>query len=186
MLRVGPGGGQTLAASAAEIAGWLKAGGNLLAIGLDEQEANAFLPTKVSMKSAEYISAYFTPSDLDALTVGVGPADVHNRDVRQVPLVTGGAQPIGEGVLARGEGDNVVLCQLAPWTFDTSINSFKRTFRCTSRLVSRLLANMGCEARTPLLARFSTPVGLKETRYLDGLYLDKPEVWDDPYRYFGW
>jgi hypothetical protein len=45
---------------------------------------------------------------------------------------------------------------------------------------------MGCEAKTPLLARFSTPVGPKETRYLDGLYLDKPEVWDDPYRYFGW
>jgi len=45
---------------------------------------------------------------------------------------------------------------------------------------------MGCEERTPLLARFSQPVGPQDTRYLSGLYNDKPEVMDDPYRYFGW
>jgi hypothetical protein len=186
VLVIGPGGGQKPAASAADIAAWLKAGGELLAIGLDEKEANTFLPTKVSMKSANYVSTYFTPSDLDALTVGVGPADVHNRDVRQVPLVTGGARAIGSGVLARGENDNVVFCQLAPWAFDTSVRSFKRTFRRTSCLVSRVLANMGCEETTPLLARFSKPAGPDETRYLDGFYLDKPEEMDDPYRFFRW
>ena len=90
--------------------------------------------------------------------------------------------------MATGDGADagVVFYQLVPWTFDTSINSFKRTFRRTSCAVTRLLANMGCEEKTPLLARFSKPAGEKETRYLDGLYLDEPQVWDDPYRYFGW
>ena len=35
---------------------FLKSGGNLLAIGLDEREANSFLPFKVSMKKAEHIA----------------------------------------------------------------------------------------------------------------------------------
>ena len=175
-----------LAASRADVAAWLKAGGNLLAIGLNQQEANAFLPSPVTMRDAQYISSSFTPADVGPLTVGVGPADVHNRDPRSVPLVTGGANPIANGAMARGQGDNVVFYQLAPWTFSTEINSFKRTFRRTSYAVTRILANMGCEERTPLLARFSQPVGLQETRYLSGLYNDKPEVMDDPYRYFGW
>jgi hypothetical protein len=186
VLVVAPGAGQELAAGRPDIAAWLKAGGNLLAIGLNQQEADSFLPAPVTMRDAQYISACFTPADLDSLTVGVGPADVHNRDPRQVSLVTGGADPIGDGVMARGRGENVVFYQLVPWTFSTSINSFKRTFRRTSYAVNRILADMGCEEKTPLLARFSQPVGPQETRYLSGLYLDKPEDWDNPYRYFGW
>ena len=41
---VGPGGGRTLAARAQAVALWLKEGGNLLLIGLDEQDATVFLP----------------------------------------------------------------------------------------------------------------------------------------------
>ena len=33
-------------------------------------------------------------------------------------------------------------------------------------------------------ARMSRPGG--EKRWLDGLYLDAPEEWDDPYCYFRW
>jgi len=25
-----------------------------------------------------------------------------------------------------------------------------------------------------------------EARWRDGLYMDEPEEWDDPYRFFGW
>jgi beta-galactosidase len=185
-LVVGPGGGRKLSGSADGIARYLKSGGALLAIGLDEAEANAFLPTKVTMANAEYASAIFAPSDLDALTVGIGPADVHNRDVRQVPLVTGGARLIGNGVLARGQDGDVVFFQLVPWTFDTSMFSFKRTFRRTSCAVSRVLANVGCAMATPLLERFSKPAGPQETRFLNGFYLDQPEEMDDPYRFFRW
>ena len=79
VLVVGEGGGQKLTRDAAAIANWLKAGGNLLAVGLDEQQANAFLPLKVRMKEAEHIAAYFEPFGFKSLFAGVGPADVHSR-----------------------------------------------------------------------------------------------------------
>jgi len=53
VLVVGPLGGQKLAGDATAISAWLKAGGHFLAIGLDEREANEFLPFKVTMKKAD-------------------------------------------------------------------------------------------------------------------------------------
>ena len=115
ILVVGSGGGKQLAEHAAAIADFLKAGGNLLAVGLDEQEANAFLPFKVSMSQAEHISTYFEPFGKDSLLAGVSPADLHNRDPRTLPLVSGGATVIGNGVLASAPDANVLFCQLAPY-----------------------------------------------------------------------
>jgi hypothetical protein len=115
VLVVGSGAGPKLAASAAAIADFLKAGGNILAVGLDEQDANAFLPLKVGMKKAEHIAAYFDPFGTDSLLAGVSPADVHNRDPKDLPLVSAGAMVIGDGVLAKSENANVVFCQLAPY-----------------------------------------------------------------------
>jgi beta-galactosidase len=189
VLVVGPGGGRQLASSAAAIATWLKAGGRLLAIGLDETEANAFLPMKVTTKKAEHIAAYFEPPAAKSPLAGIGPADVHNRDPRELPLITSGATITGDGVLARAEGANVVFCQLVPWQFDYSKQyNIKRTYRRTSCLVTRLLGNMGVEATTPLLDRFATPVAAAkpEKRWLEGIYLDQPEEMDDPYRFFRW
>ena len=62
----------------------------------------------------------------------------------------------------------------------------KRTFRKLSYTTARLLGNLGAEARTPLLERICTPVRAGEQRWLEGLYLDQPEEWDDPYRFFRW
>jgi hypothetical protein len=45
---------------------------------------------------------------------------------------------------------------------------------------------MGVGADTPLLARVSTPVAEGEKRWPKGFYLDMPEEWDDPYRFFRW
>jgi hypothetical protein len=41
---------------------------------------------------------------------------------------------------------------------------------------------------TPLLNFFRSPVeaSRSEQRWLDGLYLDTPEEWDNPYRFFRW
>jgi hypothetical protein len=143
VLVVGPLGGQKLAENAAAISDWLKAGGHLLAIGLDESDANSFLPFKVSMKKQEHIAAYFEPFDRNSLLAGVGPTDVHNRDPRELSLVSAGAAVVGNGVLARGENMNVVFCQLAPWQFDArKPSNLKRTYRRASFLVTRLLANM--------------------------------------------
>ena len=76
-----------------------------------------------------------------------------------------------------------------PWQFDYGKKpNVKRTYRRASFLVSRLLANMGVDGATPILARFPTPAAVvpPERRWRNGLYLDQPEEWDDPYRFFRW
>ncbi len=116
VLVVGAGGGQQLAAHAAAVADFVKRGGNLLALGLDEAEANAFLPFKVGTKKAEHIAAFFEPAGASTPFAGVSPADVHNRAPREMPLVSAGATVLGDGVLAKAESANVVFCQLPPYT----------------------------------------------------------------------
>jgi hypothetical protein len=189
VLIVGPGGGRQLAGREADVRAWFASGVNVLAIGLDEVEANAFLPFAVQMKTAEHIAAYFSPPAADSWLAGIGPADVHNRDPRELPLIVGGAAAVGDGVLAHVESANVTFSQLVPWQFDpTKQRNLKRTFRRAAFLTTRLAANLGAPSSTPLLARFSAPVDAAgdEKRWLDGLYLDTPEEWDDPYRFFGW
>ena len=166
-------------------AGQIRSAGPVLAIGFDQQDADAFA-LGVTMTKWEHIAAYFAPFDAGSLFAGISPAEVHNRDPRTIPLVTAGASMVGNGVLARGE--NVVFSQLAPWQFEYSGGKMnvKRTFRRVACLTARLLGNLGAASTTPLLARFATPAGAGETRWLDGLYLDVPEEWDDPYRFFRW
>jgi hypothetical protein len=187
VLIVGPG-SKGLAAHRDAVGTFLKTGGHLLAIGLVQEDADTLLPFKVSMNQAEHINAYFDPPGANSLLAGVGPADVHNRDPRTTPLVSGGANTVGDGVLAVASGANVVFCQLAPWQFEYRNNfGLKRTFRRTSFLMARLMSNLGVNGETPLLTRLSTPVGSNEpSRWLQGFYLDEPEEWDDPYRFFRW
>jgi hypothetical protein len=188
VLVVGPQGGQQLAGSAPMIANSLKAGGNLLAIGLEDSEANTFLPFKMTMKRAEHIAACFEPGTEGSLLAGVGSADVHNRDPRVVPLVSSGATVIGDGVLAVVPGSNVVFCQLPPWQFEGQQSNLRRTYRRSSFLLNRLLANLGVAGSTPILTRFHEPLSADkpEQRWKEGLYMDQPEEWDDPYRFFRW
>jgi hypothetical protein len=188
VLIVAPGGGKELAGDAAALGKWLTEGGHVLALGLDGAEAELFLPARVRTRKGEHIAAYFEPPGVRSLLVGVGPADVHNRDPRELPLVTAGATVLGDGVLAKAEDANVVFCQLLPWQLGPQKQmNLKRTFRRTAGLVTRLAANMGAAGDTPLLDRFRAPVAAGgEKRWLDGLYLDAPEEWDDPYRYFRW
>ena len=187
VLVAGPGAGPELAAHAPAIAAWLQTGGHLLALGLDAATANPCLPHPVTTRAAEHIAAYFAPFPADSLLAGVAPADVHNRDPRALPLVTGGATVSGDGVLA--VTGNVVFCQLPPWRFNPSPKQFnlRRTFRRTSFAVSRLLGNLGVAGDNPLLPRFSKPVTDSAAgRWVAGLYLTRPTEWDDPYRFFGW
>ncbi|MBZ5583400.1 MAG: hypothetical protein LAQ30_14555 [Acidobacteriia bacterium] len=157
------------------------------AFGLEEREAQTLAPA-VSMELREHIAAHFEPFGPGSPFTGISPADVHNRDPRTVPLVTGGATPVGDGVLAASLDGRVVFAQMAPWQFDYSGGrmNVKRTFRNFARMTARLLGNLGAEMRTPLLARFSEPAGAGENRWLNGLYMDAPEEWDDPYRFFRW
>ena len=92
--------------------------------------------------------------------------------------------------LARADGENVIFCQINPWQFGESPQpNLRRTFRRASVLLNTLLANLGSRAVRPRsLERFHAPLDAArgEKRWLDGLYLDKPEEWDDPYRFFRW
>jgi len=187
LLIVGPGCGNELAGDSAALARWVKDGGHVLALGLDGTEAEAFLPSKVVTRRREHVATYFEPPGFKSVFAGIGPADVHNRDPRELPLVTSGAAVLGNGILAKADNANVIFCQLVPWQFDPNKQTnLKRTFRRASALVMRLAANMGAAGDTPLLARFRTPELENEKRWLDGLYLDVPLEWDDPYRYFRW
>jgi hypothetical protein len=188
VLVVGPGGGKDLAPHAADLSGWINAGGHVLALGLDAAEANSFLPMKVSTVTREHIAAYFEPFSAGSPLAGISPAEVHNRDPRDLNLVTEGATVEGDGVLATVANTNIVFCQLLPWQFDYSGGKMnvKRTYRKVSCLVARLLGNMQAAGETRLLEHISTPVAENEKRWLEGLYLDTPEDWDDPYRFFRW
>jgi len=189
LLIIAGGGGKELPA-AAEIKSFLAAGGRMLALGLDQASAKVLLPFEVTMKKGEYIGGGGEPFSMRSLLAGVGPADVHNRDPRTMTLITDGAKSWANGALAQSQDGNVVFCQLVPWDFNYAKQyNLKRTFRRSSYAVSRILANMGGEGAvglTPVLDRFHHPVKSKETRYLDGLYLDRPEEMDDPYRFFCW
>ncbi|MFI5379961.1 MAG: hypothetical protein ACHRHE_11735 [Tepidisphaerales bacterium] len=191
VLVVAAGGGAALAADKAAIAAWLKQDGRVLAVGLDAAEANTFLPGAVVTRPAEHIGTFFEPPSANSPLTGIGPADVHNRDPRDIPLVTGGALAVGDGVLACSEDGHMVFCQLVPWQFKVQQQNTKRTFRRMSCSLSRLLGNLGVQGQAPVLERFASPVKLTngqspERRWEKGCYLEKLEEWDDPYRFFGW
>jgi beta-galactosidase len=154
---------------------------NVLGLGLNAEQLRTF---NVTAREGEHIASHFESAPFGSVFAGVSSADVHNRDPRMIPLISSGAEVIGNGVLARNA--NVVFCQLAPWQFDGEQMNLRRTRRHVAVLVSRLLGNLGANSTTPILKRFSSPVGKEGRRWRDGLYVDEPQEWDDPYRFFRW
>jgi beta-galactosidase len=190
VLIVGPGGRQLLMSDSKNIAKWITKGGRMLAIGLDQEDVDTLLPFKIGMKKGEHISAWFEAMSISSPFAGIGPSDVHNRAPKELSLVSNGARIVGNGILAKVDNTNVVLCQSIPWQCDygKEQHNIKQTFRRSSFLLSRLMGNLGITSTTVLLERFNKPLdeGLEEKRWLDSLYLDQPEEWDDPYRFFRW
>jgi hypothetical protein len=141
----------------------------VLALGLDESQAT----------HEEYISSWFEPYPANSPFAGISPAEVHNRAPRTLPLING-------GVLAKS--GNAVYSQLAPWQFlyTSDEMNIKRTFRHVNVLTMRLLANLGVSPHTNILSNFAKPVEETDQRWLQGLYADVPQEWDDPYRFFRW
>jgi hypothetical protein len=188
VLVAGPGSGKVLAPESAKLKTWMEGGGRILALGLDKSELQTFAPEKIVTDEKEHISAFFTPFPMTSFGQGIGPADLHNRSPQLFPLVSGGAETVGDGVLGESYGGKIVLCQTSPWGFSDERPNTKRTHRRASFAVARLLANLGVSASTPLLERVRSPVSdpARETRWLSGFYMDTPDEWDDPYRHFRW
>ena len=63
--------------------------------------------------------------------------------------------------------------------------NLKRTFRAAS-VRSRGCWRTWARPGKTVLARISSPPKLGEQRWASGFYLDVPEEWDDPYRFFRW
>jgi hypothetical protein len=187
ILVVTRGSGNRLARHREVISAWLEKGGHMLAVGLNADEANAFMPFIVNMKKAEHICEVFESKGMGSLLAGIGPADINMREPRELDLVSGGATPLGNGVLAVANQGKVVFCQIAPWQFSYERQyNLKRTFRLTSVLINRVLGNMGTGGRVPVLERFTKGSGGDSSPWLTSFYLDKPEEMDDPYRFFAW
>lgn len=161
--------------------------GAILSLGLTEEEL-ALLPIEgITLTSGEHIACHFDRAQYGTLLAGISPAEFHVRDPRKIPLAGHSETTIGDGVLAHAHEGRVVVCGIAPWMFrsDAPMNQ-KRTFRRAAVLTSRLIANMGGELESPVPGYISSPCPPGEKRWLDGVYLDIPEEWDDPYRFFGW
>jgi hypothetical protein len=130
VLVVGTGGGKPLAADADAVGAFIKGGGRVLALGLDQEEAQSLLPG-VQMKKEEHISTLFQPFDQDSPLAGIGPADVYDSSVGHPPLVTGGADAVGDGVLAQAEAGKVLFFQLPPYAV-TSVEGEAQSFTADS------------------------------------------------------
>ncbi len=189
VLVLGPGAESKPGLDRSKIADFQRAGGRVVALGLDQSEVDALLPFKVGLVSREHMATSFAPGGVGSWRAGVGPADMHNRNPQKFPLVASGTIRVGDGVLAGAEDGSVIFCQMPPWLFDPKgTSNLKRTFRRAAFAVTRLLTNQGVASATPLLERFREPwvAGSPEQRWRHGLYLDEPEEWDDPYRFFRW
>jgi len=164
--------------------------GGVLLLG-QSQDTLEFTFPGITVKNEEHISTYFEPFGMSSPLRGISPADVHNRDPRVFPLIADENIAVGNGILGVTDEGRTVIFGMAPWQFASAEfpdggQSFKRTFRRSAFVLSRILGNMNVDLRTPLVERFHGAVGADEKRWLDGLYLDEPEEWDDPYRFFRW
>ena len=146
-------------------------------------------PMKVSTVKREHIAACFEPFGAGSPLAGVSPAEVHNRDPRESSPGLGGRD--GGRRWRAGHGGQR-QCRLLP-ACSLAVRLLRREDECQTDLparlpacVARLLGNMQAAGETRLLEHISTPVAENEKRWLDGLYLDTPEEWDDPYRFFRW
>ncbi|MEP6754093.1 MAG: hypothetical protein ABJA67_01225 [Chthonomonadales bacterium] len=185
VIIVGP--GRTTPSAGPSIKSEIGDGTQVMVVGLSEAEINALFPNKVKATPAEHVASYFESGKTGTWLEGISSADVHNRTATKIPLVTTAPEIVSDGVLARASGSSVVVCPLAPWQFDPTKMGEKRTFRRFSYLLSRLLANMGVASTSPILDNFIKPTtNGGERRWLSGLYLDVPDEWDDPYRFFPW
>ncbi|MCJ8330428.1 MAG: hypothetical protein MJH11_10645 [Lentisphaeria bacterium] len=164
---------------------WVNSGGKVIGIGLSQVELNQLSSNPIKLKAAEYINSTFAPSKFGTMLAGIGPGELHLREPRILNLVVSGLNPKGKGALAVSNKGNLVLCQVVPWQFNLKQFNTRRVFRRSSYAIVRLLGNAGVDAITPIAARV-TNKPQDNTPWLSSVYLDKPIVWDDPYRFFRW
>lgn len=116
VLVVGRGAGKQLLEKRDILASWMGAGGRILLLGMEGDEANSFLPVMVRTESREYINSFFTQPSFSSVFAGIAPADVHNRDPRNIPVLSDGVEKLSD-VLGETKQGRIVFCQLLPFDF---------------------------------------------------------------------
>ena len=130
----------------------------VLGLGLDEADLARLLPGEVAAAPGPAVSSLLGDVGCPEFA-GLSSAELHWK-TRPTIASLKTETPDASGALAvleRGAG-RIVLCQAAPWVFDYSAKPYLRTtYRRNVFLVSRLLANLGAESRSPLLERIARP-----------------------------
>ncbi|HBC86087.1 MAG TPA: hypothetical protein DCZ94_03945 [Lentisphaeria bacterium] len=141
----------------------LSSGTNMLGLGLDEKTISSILPDTAKMNKFTGYSSLV--KDLSAGEFsGISNSELHWRGKLSFD---GFAEKTDSSCdmlrsFRIGKG-TAVLCQVAPWDIDYVKKPYQRpTYRRDCFLVSRLLANLGAAAESPLLANFArVPAGSK-------------------------
>ncbi len=140
--------------------GLLKAvedGMSVLCLGLNEKELGSLLPGIVKAKSVTKSSEVAANLSC-AEYAGASNADLHWRTLLSFAAMEDVA--LGQGtealsIVAKGKG-KIVLCQAAPWMFDYTTKPYLRTtYRRTTFLASRLLANLGASFAPVVTEKFA-------------------------------
>jgi hypothetical protein len=160
-------------------------GMNVLCIGLGSEDLDRILGEirertrgwKLPTRNVQTYSCHeHSLSDHpDSAYAGVSQADVHWRTKVRLTVIDDPAQrpQVLQTVAFYGKG-RTVLCQVAPWMFDTDAKPYVRTsYRRTVFLASRLLANLGAVFETPLLDRFAQPAPLLDVAVGEGSWRGK-------------
>lgn len=160
---------------------------DVLALGNDRIENFLTIADGLTTEQSEHISTFLPLAKSNSWLAGIGSADLYSRDPQVIQRITGGAETKGDGLLGSTPNGRVRYLQSSPWKFDPARSpNQKKVYRRLSFVLTRLLCNLGVACSSPLLDDMAKPVNGDEKRWLHGLYLDVPEEWDDPYRFFPW
>lgn len=133
----------------------LTGGAGLLCLGLGAPDLTRWLPDG---PTAAEMTLDDTPlgEDLPPALTGLCDAELHWRTRPTIAALQGQGHPALRA-LQPGQG-TVVLCQVAPWTFDADAKPYLRTTaRRTEFLVARLLANLGAPFGNPVARQLASP-----------------------------
>ena len=166
-------------------------GANVLCLGLSQEELERIAPDGVKFETETAYSSVIEDFSSPAFR-GLSNADIHWRTTLKLPLIqdTRSRSTPSLRAFSRSNG-TLVLCQAAPWMFDTEEKPYLRTTYWRSvYMVSRLLANLGARPESGILKRFARKGREDATAengpWLSSYYIQKPEAGDDPYRYYRW
>jgi len=180
LLVVGPGAKGLPASGALKVS--VEDGLNILCLGLNGDELNVVLPGEVKVRDLPAIPSLIEKFN-DPVLSGISNAELHWKTLLTLPAMETSGPDSNQilRIIRKGRGV-VVICQSAPWMFDYVRKPYVRTtYRRSSYLAARLLANLGAASQSPL--ELSGGAGID---FRSALYIQHPVAEDDPYRYYRW